>query len=193
MGKIITKNMEKIYKKIELNAGDSIETAINCLSKFKEGNELAYCTFNGENLYSDIDNLNSAYKKITGKTKSEFDKEITKINLDYEKRKLKHKKVIEKLTKKWIEKGKSILDEKYHEKWVKCVPIRLNDLYEGMELSATLEIIKKLNSGCDLSLAKKLIEKQNHSGMSFALVCSMVKAFCDRGSEFVDYIQLKIK
>jgi hypothetical protein len=97
---------------------------------------------------------------------------------------------MEKLTKEeWIEIGKAILDEKYHELWTKCVPIRLSDLYEGMELGATLDIVKELNSGCELDKAKEIIEGQSHSGMSFGLVCSMVKAFCDRGNEFVKYVR----
>ena len=89
--------------------------------------------------------------------------------------------------KEWIEKGKEILDEKYHETWAKCVPVRLSDLYEGMELGATLDIVKELNAGYELKTVKKIIEGQGHSGMSFDLVCLMVKAFCDRGSEFVSY------
>jgi hypothetical protein len=56
-----------------------------------------------------------------------------------------------------------------------------------MELEATLDIVKELNNGCDLQVAKEIIENQGHSGMSFGLVCSMVKSFCNRGAEFVAY------
>ena len=70
-----------------------------------------------------------------------------------------------------------------------CVPIRLDDLYHGMELGCCLDIVKELNAGCSLDVAKKIIEDQGHSGMSFGLVCSMVKSFCERGSEFVNYVQ----
>lgn len=93
------------------------------------------------------------------------------------------------LTKEWIRKGNAILDEKYHKEWAECVPIRLDDLYQGMELGATLDIVKELNAGCDLHVAKGIIMEQGHSGMSFGLVCSMVKYFCDRGAEFVDYVR----
>ena len=93
------------------------------------------------------------------------------------------------LTKEWIEKGNAILSEQYQEKWAKCVPIRLGDLYRGMELGATLDIVKELNAGCELEVAKKIIEGQGHSGMSFGLVCSMVKAFCERGNEFSNYVR----
>lgn len=86
--------------------------------------------------------------------------------------------------KHWIEEGHKIIDEKYWEDWDKCVPIRLDDLYHGMELGCCLEIVKALNEGCDLSHALKLMEAQNHSGMSWGLVRNMIYSFCDRGEEF---------
>jgi len=58
-----------------------------------------------------------------------------------------------------------------------------------MELGATLDIVKELNAGSELETAKKIIEGQGHSGTSFGLVCSMVKSFCDRGGEFVNYVR----
>lgn len=182
-------NMKKDYRKIEFGAGDSIEIAMQDLARFKERSELVYAEFNGKELYSDIDDLDSAYKKITGKTKSEFDAERQKEHEEYEAHKEAHKNAIPELTKEWIQKGTAILSEKYHEKWAKCVPIRLGDLYEGMELGATLDIVKELNAGCELGIAKTIIEEQGHSGMSFGLVCSMVQSFCDRGTEFVNFVK----
>ena len=48
-------------------------------------------------------------------------------------------------TKEWRDKGHEILDEKYRSDWDNVVPIRLDDLYEGMELKACLDIIEELN------------------------------------------------
>ena len=175
--------MEKNYRKIEFGFGD-INSA---MEELKSPKDLVCGSFNGRMLYSDVDDIDTAYKKITGKTKSEFDAEREKEHLEYEERKRKHKESIPELTKEWIEKGNEILDEKYRETWAKCVPIRLDDLYEGMELKSTLDIVKKLNAGCELKTAKEIIEGQGHSGMSFGLVCSMVKSFCDRGAEFASY------
>ena len=177
--------MEKEYREIEFSLGQSIDTAVKELKSYEE---LVCGSFNGKMLYSDVDDVDSAFVKITGRTKSEFDAERKKEHLEYKKRKRKHKKAIPELTKEWIEKGNEILAEKYHETWVKCVPIRLGDLYEGMELKATLDIVKELNAGCELEVAKGIIEGQGHSGMSFRLVCSMVKSFCDRGTEFASYV-----
>jgi hypothetical protein len=175
--------MEKNYRKIEFGFGD-IQSA---MKELKSQKDLVCGSFNGQMLYSDIDDIDSAYKKITGRTKAEFDAEREKEHLEYEERKRKHKEAIPELTKEWIEKGNEILSEKYHKTWAECVPIRLDDLYEGMELKATLDIVKELNAGCELATAKTIIEEQGHSGMSFGLVCSMVKSFCDRGAEFASY------
>jgi hypothetical protein len=175
--------MEKNYRKIEFGFGD-INSAMKELKSHKD---LVCGSFNGQMLYSDIDDIDSAYQKITGRTKAEFDAEREKDHLEYEAEKKRHEEAIPELTKEWIEKGNEILAEKYHKTWAKCVPIRLGDLYRGFELKATLDIVKELNAGCELEEAKKIIEDQGHSGMSFGLVCSMVKSFCDRGAEFAIY------
>jgi hypothetical protein len=178
--------MENNYKQIEFGAGSSIESAI---AELKEQKDLVCGSFNGQMLYSDVDDLDSAYKKITGKTKAECDEADRKRNEEYEAEERKHEESIPGLTKEWIGKGNAILGEQYQEKWAKCVPIRLGDLYRGMELGCCLDIVKELNAGCELKVAKGIIEGQGHSGMSFGLVCSMVKAFCDRGAEFVSSVR----
>lgn len=176
------------YKKIEFGIGSSLESAFEHLSQYRRNGELVFGEFNGKRLFSDSDTLDSAYVKVIGKTKSEFD-EIQRLNQEqYKAEEKKHEDSIPQLTTEWIEKGKSILDQKHHERWERVVPIRLSDLYRGMELGATLDIVKELNAGCDLSVAKAIIDGQDHSGMSYGLVCSMVKAFCDRGNEFFKYV-----
>lgn len=47
----------------------------------------------------------------------------------------------------------------------------------------------EFGAGCELEKANEIIEGQGHSGMSFSLVCSMVKSFCNRGVEFVNYVR----
>lgn len=180
--------MEKHYKKIPFGGGDSIEKVMQDLARFKDRGELVYGEFKGQKLYSDVDDVDTAYKKITGKTKAEFDALIRQQADEYEEEKRKHEEAITEMTKGWIEKGNTILDEKYHEKWAECVPIRLGDLYRGMELGCCLDIVRELNAGCTMDVAKKMIKSQGHSGMSHGLVCSMVRAFCDRGGDFVSYI-----
>lgn len=180
--------MEKQYKKIEFGLGE-IDSAVEELGRYKERGELVYGVFNGEKLYSDVDDIDSAYVKVTGKTKADFDEAVRKQNEEYRAQKAKHEAAIPELTKEWIEKGNVILDEQYRETWAKCVPIRLNDLYQGMELKCCLDIVIELNNGCSLDAAKDIIDNQGHSGMSYSLVCSMVRDLCDRGKEFVAYVK----
>ena len=167
-----------------ISIGETIDSVIK---EMKSARELVSVEFNGVMLYSDIDDVDSAYKKVIGMTKAEFDAEMQREREQYLEEENRHKDSIPRLAKEWVEKGCSILDAKYHDSWRKCVSIRLNDLYRGMELRCCLDIVKELNNGCTLESAKKMIEMQGHSGMSFGLVCSMVESFCDRGSEFVGY------
>ena len=81
-----------------------------------------------------------------------------------------------------------MLTEDRWELWDKIVPIRLGDLYRGMELGCSLDIIEILNNGGHFSVAEDEINSQDHSGMSYGLVCNMIREFCDRGENFVGYI-----
>ncbi|EES49497.1 hypothetical protein NE172_01900 [Clostridium botulinum] len=179
----------KKYEEIEFLVGNTIEGAVNELLDYKKKGKLVSGSFNGHVLYSDTVTMDSAFKEITGKTKFEFDKAQQKMRDDFKRQEEEHKAQIPSLEKVWMEKGREILTEDKWEFWDKIVPIRLDDLYQGMELGCCLDIVKILNNNGTLDEAKKKIESQGHSGMSFGLVCSMVKEFCDRGNEFVNYVR----
>ena len=156
--------------------------------EYKEKGELVCGSFNGHVLYSDNVTVDSAFLEITGKTKADFDKDREEDRKKLIREREEYESKIPELTKEWIAKGHKILDEKYWSEWDKCVPIRLNDLYEGMELKDCLDIIEPLNNGCSLEDEKKIIDDQGHAGMSYGLVKCMVDSFCDRGQEFANYI-----
>lgn len=180
--------MEK-YEEIEFLVGNTIEHAVNELLNYKEKGKLVCGDFNGHTLYSDTVTMDGAYKQIIGQTKSEFDKAQQEMRENLKRQEKEHKEQIPSLAKVWMEKGREILTEDKWEFWDKIVPIRLNGLYQGMELGCCLDIVKILNNNGTLDEAKEKIESQDHSGMSFGLVCSMVKEFCDRGNEFVNYVR----
>jgi len=181
--------MNKNYKTIEFSLGSNIERAVKELLQYKENGMLACGEFNGTTLYSDTVTLDGAYKAITGKTKAEFDRSEQEWKERYDREEREHKANIPSLSKEWMEKGREILTDDKWEYWDQIIPIRLNDLYHGMELGYCLDIVKILNNNGTLDEAKEKIESQNNSGMSFGLVCVMVKEFCDRGNEFVEYVK----
>ncbi|QSF43400.1 hypothetical protein [Paenibacillus tianjinensis] len=180
--------MEDKYLKIGFFLGNTIEDAVHELLTYKKKGILACGKFNGTTLYSDTVTMDGAYKEIIGKTKAEFDESQQKWREEYEKREVEFKESIPSLVEEWMAKGREVLDESRWDYWDKIVPIRLGDLYHGMELGCCLKIVKILNENGSLEDAKKEIESQGHSGMSFGLVRAMVKEFCDRGNELSDYL-----
>ncbi len=64
------------YVKIEFAVGSKLEAAIEELLKYKEQGILACGDFNGFTFYSDTVTMDGAYRKITGKSKADFDLEL---------------------------------------------------------------------------------------------------------------------
>lgn len=181
--------MNKNYKKIDFMCGSNIEDSVKELLNYKERGLLACGDFNGTTLYSDTVTMDGAYTEILGKTKAEFNKGQQEMRDNYKKQEREHKEKIPELSLIWMKKGREVLTEDKWKYWDEIVPIRLGDLYQGMELGCCLEIVKILNNNGTMEEAKIKIESQDHSGMSFGLVRSMVKEFCLRGSEFSDYVK----
>lgn len=181
--------MEKQYKKIELVWGCSLEQAVVELVSRGAKKEFVCADFNGTMLYSDTVGLDSAFLETTGKTYFDKINEREENRQRRIKEEKEYQESVPSLVDDWIQKGNEILDVKYQARWKDIVPMRLSDLYHGMELGATLEIVSVLNSGCTLEDAKTMIYNQNHSGMSYGLVRAMVREFCDRGNEFSEYVK----
>lgn len=183
--------MEKNYKQFDMCLGATISEVVLKLIEHsvKNKGELVSCEFNGHVLYSDTASLDSAYQLITDKSYSQFNADQEAWHKDYEKKEEEHKDAIPEMTDVWIKKGHEILTEDKWDYWDKIVPIRLGDLYHGMELGCCLSLVEMLNKECSLDEAKKVIEDQNHSGMSYGLVRAMVREFCDRGNEFSEYVK----
>ena len=183
--------MKKKYEEIELMYGSNIDDAVKELLTYKSKGKLVCGSYNGTMLYSDTVTLDSAYIEITGKTKAEFDNDQRKMKDRLNKEEKEYMQQIPELSKKWMKAGRGILAEEKWELWDKIVPVRLNDLYRGMELGDCLEIVKILNNNGSLDEAREKIESQGNSRMYLGLVCSMVKELCERGSEFVDYVYVR--
>lgn len=176
-------------KKIEILAATSLEGAVYELKRMRElYKEECFADFNGKEIYS-TDSVNDAYLRVIGKSKVDFDNDRYKEIEEYKRKEEEHKAKIPELTKHWIDEGHKHISYEYWDKWDKCVPIRLGDLYQGMELDCTIKIVKILNKSEELESvyeeAKTEIESQGHSGMSFGLMCSMLSSFHKNGELFV--------
>ena len=171
-----------------------LERCVERLLQFKERGELVKYNFNGHWLYSDTVTMDSAFLEVTGKNKADFDKAqeeyFEKLRIE---RELAEKAAKENIPN-WIEKGHKAFTEDKWEEWDKIVPIRAEDLYHGMELDNTLQVQDILSneySEESFEKAKECMEEQGHSGMSWSLVCAMIKEFCTHGEEFVMWLNKK--
>ena len=68
-----------------------------------------------------------------------------------------------------------------------CVERSFGDLYKGMDVNATLELLEAIKNGESWEQVKGRFEAQNHSGMSAGLVGSMVEKFSEIDGAF-DYL-----
>ena len=187
LGAILALEFEEAkYRKLEFYYG-SISDFVYLLLHYKEKGELVYADFNGHRFYSDTVTMDKAYKEITGKTKAEFDYMVKEREDAWEEQKREHEASISKKTKYWREKARGIIKEDKLDHWDEIVPIRLKDLYQGMELGCCLDLAVLLKEGA-FEEAKEMLNNQGHSGMSYGLVCAMLKEFVDNGEEFLKFI-----
>lgn len=174
----------KKYIDVDFNCGMTIEEAVKYLRQLSYETSKDYCgTFNGNILSSDM-TVDEAYVECIGKTFKEFKDEQEKMRQDLIRIEEDHKKKIPELTKYWIKEGHKVLSQDKWNEWDRCVPIRLGDLYEGMELGQCLDIIKTVKDN-SIVAGIEVMKNQGHSGMSWVLMKSMIKTFCDDGEEFI--------
>lgn len=181
------------YREIEVLAGQRLNAVVEELLEYKKRGKFVCAKFNDHMLYSDTVTMDSAYLEITGKSKADFDK-------DHEERRKRletERELVEKAAQEnipnWIERGHKLLPEDTWEEWDKVVPIRASDSYHGMELDCTLQIQEILMTEAGeetFRRAKKCMEEQGRAGMSWSLVCDMVKGFCTYGEEFVKWFEI---
>lgn len=180
-------------KEIEFYAGDTIDTAWKRLLRVSaECEDTCFGMFNEKELRS-TDTLDEVYVKVLGMTKAELDDLMRKKREEYARKEKEHKDNIPNLTKEYREKARGIILEDQYEYWDKIVPIRLGDLYHGMELDSTLELCKIMRDesiGYDARIRKAYdaFMGQGHSGMSAGLVAQMLRVFCPGGDELADAV-----
>ena len=184
-------------KKIESLPGVKLDETLLALkleAKFR--GEDCYYLFNGKEIYS-TDTLDEAYLRITGRT---YDEHCVKMAAWRERRELEKQyfeKKIPELTEFFRSEARGIIAEKDLAHWDEIVPARLEDIYHGLELSSTLDIVKIMNQTDQplesrISQAKSEFIRQGHSGMSAVLMYSMLTVFCPEGQALVTELQSPI-
>lgn len=176
-------------KKIEFYGGQDLDSAYQDLQR----NAPSYGEFNGKVLYS-TDTIDEIYTKVLGMTMQENKEYWRKQDEEYERNEAEFKARIPQLIDEYQKRARDVIPEEHLEYWDKIVPIRLNDLYHGMELDCWLELITVLNDVSKeeldrFEICRNMFLKQGHSGMSAGLVFSGLQCFHPLGEKLVMYIR----
>lgn len=112
--------------------------------------------------------------------KQEIDDIITQQEEVYEAEEAAYRESIPEATEKWIKWGEENLKPEVLDMWKECVPIRLDDLYHGMELDCFQKVFAAYQEDKSIENIRKVLDDQNHSGMSYGLMCSLIYSFLDK-------------
>ena len=145
---------------------------------------------NGKEIYS-TDTVDEAYMKVLGKTKAEYEESYRKWKEGYDQAQREHQARIPQLTEKYRNEARGLVLDSELEYWDKIVPIRLGDLYHGMELQNVLDCCKIMRDeslvyAARLEKAYDVFMAEGHSGMSASLTMAMLRRFCPHGNELAD-------
>ena len=180
-------------KEVEFYGGQNIDNAMSMLYKEADKtHEVCFGTFNCQTLLS-TDSIDETYVKVTGMTKAEQEKYMQDKRDEYERKEAEYKAKIPELIEEYKQKARGLVLNSELDYWDKIVPIRLGDLYHGMELEQTLEICaimrdEKLTYDERLHKAYKLFMDSGHSGCSAHLTANMIKRFCPNGADVADAV-----
>jgi len=178
-------------KQIKFYGGCNIDEALLMLQQVAEKSGEQCCgEFNGKTLFS-TDTLDEAYMKVTGKTKAEHDLHVKQWLDEQKRQREEHEARIPKLTEMYRQKARGLVLDDTLEYWDKIVPIRLGDIYRGMELGNVLECCRvmrdeSLNREERLRKAYGIFSDAGHSGNSATLTMAMLRKFCPDGNELAD-------
>ena len=170
-------------KKIELLCGCDLKEAIIEVRRSAP----AKASFNTVEIYSH-ESDDEIFKKVTGMTAKESELYRENSVLTAKIKDLEHQIKMPELIKEYCEKAEGIITRDHIAEWKRIVPIRLSDLYKGMELQCTLDLVPLIDDGC-FEEAETIFKKQGHSGMSAGLMFQMLRNFSINGGAFVEYVK----
>lgn len=171
-------------EKLELYAGDSLDTAVKMLLKAKAESRSVFCDFNGIKLYSDNVTIDSAYTKICGCTKAEWDERLRKKIEESNKKMEEDRKYAIENIPNVVEKGKSLIYPFRHEEWTKLVEADAKGNYCGLITVDAIEIMTAIEEEKPVEELVKIFKEQGHTGFSASLTRNVIMTYSRNGYPF---------
>lgn len=171
-------------RKIEIPAWEKLENVVNALLIAKAQGEHIYCDFNGHELHSDDISMDSAYMKVMGCTKAEYDHGMKKMREDFEKQlEIARQKAQENIPN-CIARGRALIFPERYDEWEKCVNSIDTSLWSYLELNSALEIMEALENGVSIEEAATMFKAQENSAIFALFIRNVIFTFSNRGPEF---------
>lgn len=114
-------NEEIIRTALPLEYHSDLDGIVKRLELAKQKGENVYIEFHGKKLYSLIDNEESCYLKVTGETKTEFEKNQRNEMVLYRKKCLERKIAFLDEFEENLERGKEVLPSTRHAAWARVM------------------------------------------------------------------------
>ena len=170
--------MEKELE-IERN-GINFDKVIKALMDADKRGEKVYFYWNGVKLHSEGMTEEKVYLDAYKTPKEEFDK--MRAAIEKNEKESKAKALLN--AEEWIKEGEELIYPERKKDWEDCVYKRIDDIYNGKDIEAALEIMKRLDEGYGMDEIKEVLKDQKHSGSSGGKVRNIVLHFSKRGPEF---------
>lgn len=189
------KTIEEILNDIVANAvqleeGVGLRRAVIVLDEAKKKGINGYIEVMGFDnnpvkLYSLLDNEDSCYQKVIGKTKTEYDEEIRKANMEYDKLVAEAKQAnIEKYAPRlpeWVERGREYIYPQKMKAWTDVVTSSLDYYPDAIE--KTLSFMEMLKQGMSFD---EIYEKMNDvPGAYYIDVRNFILNYAKQGPDFI--------
>ena len=191
--KVAYQSYEELVKGTAKNIGKEylyLDRAIADLENHRKAGENYYVEFKGQKLYSMLDDRDSSYWKVTGKTYEDYANGPEAAEKAREKERL-HRQ-LETLDKvpDWISKGKELVYPQQKMDWAKFVKDSVDLGYERMpNIDHVLDIMQSLAKDGDMEKAYKQFKLVEDLGKnSKSPVLEAVANFSKDGAEFFKYV-----
>ena len=169
-----------------------LDEVVAALETYKKNDINVFIQYNDKNLYSLLDDRDSCYMKVTGKTYEQYNEDREAFLKHMEEQRIKQQiNALERIPE-WTLRGYSIIYPQQRKQWDKCIKKRIEGPYVGDDLENALEIMEMLAKEGDLEKAYKIFDDANNSGGSAASVLDAVITFSEQGTQFYGYLNKKM-
>jgi hypothetical protein len=177
----------------DIPAGQTLENAYNEMKRLaEESNKRVEAEFNTYSINSDM-SIDDVFLLITDKTYIQWLDYRQKQREEEKRKEEEFQNKLPELIEKYKQEARGLVIDSQLDYWDKIVPIRLNDLYQGMELGETLKYCKMMRDE-SMPLEDRLVKARQdfinsvHSGMSRSLMLKMIHTFVPDGDTLRPFI-----